>query len=133
MQLILIAHRRRATFEVAYVRALIGDDERALELPGVERIDAKIRGELHRRAYALRDIHEGAVSEDRGVERRVEIVGVRDYRAQILFDQVRMRAYRFGERAEDDAGSGQACLEGGCDRDTVEHGVHRNARKARPL
>ena len=35
MQLVLVAHRRGAAFEVAHVGALVGDDERALELAGV--------------------------------------------------------------------------------------------------
>ena len=37
VQLVLVAHRRRAAFEVADVRAFLGDDQRALELAGVLR------------------------------------------------------------------------------------------------
>src|SRR5208337_288534 len=33
VQLVLIAHWRRAAFEIAHIGALVGDDERALELP----------------------------------------------------------------------------------------------------
>ena len=35
VQLVLVAHRRRAALEVAHVRALVGDDQRPLELAGV--------------------------------------------------------------------------------------------------
>ena len=37
VQLVLVAHRRRAPFEVADRRAFVGDDQRPLELPGVLR------------------------------------------------------------------------------------------------
>ena len=37
VQLVLVAHRRRAALEVAHVRALLGDDQRALELAGLLR------------------------------------------------------------------------------------------------
>jgi hypothetical protein len=35
VQLVLVAHGRRAALEVAHVGALVGDDQRALELAGV--------------------------------------------------------------------------------------------------
>src|SRR5579884_1407955 len=42
MQLILVANRRRATFEVTDVRPAIRDDQGALELAGIALVDAKI-------------------------------------------------------------------------------------------
>ena len=54
VQLVLVAHRRRAAFEVAHVRALVGDDQRPLELAGVLRVDAEVGRQLHRAAHALR-------------------------------------------------------------------------------
>src|SRR5262245_32169532 len=39
VQLVLIALRRGAALEVAYVGALVGDDQRALELAGVALVD----------------------------------------------------------------------------------------------
>ena len=56
VQLVLVAHRRRAPFQVADVRALVGDDQRPLELPRVLRVDAEVGRELHRAANALRDV-----------------------------------------------------------------------------
>ena len=42
VQLVLVAHRRGAAFEVGDVAALVGDDQGALELAGVLGIDAEI-------------------------------------------------------------------------------------------
>jgi hypothetical protein len=44
MELVLIAHRRGAAFQIAHIAAGIGDDQRALELAGTARIDAEIGG-----------------------------------------------------------------------------------------
>ena len=41
MELVLVAHRCRAAFEIGYVGAAIGDDQGALELAGVALIDAE--------------------------------------------------------------------------------------------
>ena len=70
MQLVLVAHRRGAAFEVADVGALVGDDQRALELAGVLLVDAEIGRQLHRAAHARRHVDERAVGEHRRVERR---------------------------------------------------------------
>ena len=74
MQLVLVAHRRGAAFEIAHVGALVGDDQRALELAGVALVDAEIGGQLHRAAHARRHIDERAVGEHRRVERGEEVV-----------------------------------------------------------
>ena len=74
MQLVLVAHRRRAAFEIADVGALVGDDQRALELAGVLLVDAEVGRELHRAAHARRHVDERAVGEHRRIERREEVV-----------------------------------------------------------
>ena len=74
MQLVLVALRRRAAFEIADIGALVGDDQRALELAGVLLVDAEIGRQFHRAAHARRDVDERAVGEDGRVQRRVEIV-----------------------------------------------------------
>ena len=51
MQLVLIAHWRGATLEVAYVRSLVCDDQGTFELSGVLRINAEIGRQLHRAAH----------------------------------------------------------------------------------
>ena len=42
VELVLVAHRRGAAFEVGDVAALVGDDQGALELAGILGIDAEI-------------------------------------------------------------------------------------------
>ena len=69
VQLVFVAHRRRAAFEVADIRAFVRDDQRALELAGVLGVDAEVGRQLHRAAHALRDVDEAAVAEHRRVER----------------------------------------------------------------
>ena len=58
MKLVFIAHRRRAAFHVAYLRAFVGHDERPLELSRSLGIDTEIAGKFHRAAYAFRDVTE---------------------------------------------------------------------------
>ena len=129
VKLILVAHGRGAAFEIAHISALVGDDQGALELAGLLRIDAEIGGQLHRAAHAGRHIDEGAVGKHRRVERRVEIVGDRHDRAEIFLHQLGMRPDRLGHRAEDDARLGQLLLEGGDHRD-ASRTRHRPRRAA---
>ena len=104
VELVLVAHRGGAAFQVADVGPLFGDDEGPLELAGVGGIDAEVGGQLHRAAHALGDVAERAVGEDRGVERGEEVVAVGDDRAEVPADKVRVVLDGFGEGAEDDAG-----------------------------
>ena len=132
VELVLVADRRRATLEVAHVRAFVRDDQRPLELPRVGGVDSKIGRELHRTANALGDVAEGAVGEDRGVERREEVVGVGDDGAEVLLDELGVVLHRLGERAEDDADLGELLAERGRDGNRVEDGVDGDARRASP-
>ena len=127
MQLVLVPHRRRAALEIAHVRAFVGDDERALELPGVPGVDAEIGGQFHRTADAFGDIGERPVTEDRRVERREEVVGVWHDGAEVLPHESGMLLHRLGERTEDDPQLRQLRAERRRDRDAVEHGVDRDA------
>jgi hypothetical protein len=130
VELVLVAHRRGAAFEVGDVAALVGDDERALELAGIGGVDAEIGAELHRAAHALRNVDEGAVGEDRRVEAGEEIVARGHDRAEIFPNQVRKLPDRLGDGAEDDAGALQLGAEGGGDGDAVEHRVDRDLARA---
>ena len=123
VQLVLVAHRRGAAFQVADVGALVGDDQRALELAGVLLVDAEIGRQLHRAAHARRHVDERAVGEHRRIERGEEVVGHRHHRTEIFLHQVGMLADRLRHRHEDHAGLLQLLLEGGGDRDGVEHRV----------
>ena len=127
VQLVLVAHRRRAAFEIADIGALVGDDQRALELAGIAFVDAEIGRQLHRAAHARRHVDERAVGEHRRVERGEEIVADRHHRAEILFHQLGMLVDRLRDRHEEDAGLGELGLEGGGDRNRIEHRIDRDA------
>ena len=62
VQLILVAHRRRAAFEIAHVSAFVGDDQRALELARFRRVDAEVSRQLHRAAHALGHVDERSIA-----------------------------------------------------------------------
>ena len=128
MKLVLVALGRRAAFEIADIGALLGDDQRALELTGVLLVDAEIGRELHRAAHAGRHEDERAVGEDRGIQRRVEIVCRRDHRAQIFPHELGMVLHGLREGTKDHAGLGELGLEGSGDGDGIEDGVHRDTR-----
>src|SRR5690606_2185129 len=63
VQLVFVTHRRGATFQVAYVAAFLRDDEGALELTRVGRVDAKVGRQLHGATHAFRHVHERPVAE----------------------------------------------------------------------
>ncbi len=130
VELVLVAHRRGAAFEVGNVRALVGDDQRALELAGVLGIDAEIGAELHRAAHALGDVDEGAVGEDRAVERGEEVVALRHHLAEPLLHQLRVLADRLADREEDHPGLLELLAEGGRHADAVEHRIDRDLARA---
>ena len=115
---------RGAAFQVADVAALVGDDQRALELAGVLGVDAEIGGQLHRAADARRDVDKGSVRKHGRVQRREEVVRRRHDRAEVLPDQFGMLADRFRDRAEDHAGLRQFILEGRPHADGIEDRVH---------
>ena len=89
-------------------------------------VDAEIGRQLHRAAHARRHVDERAVGEHRRVERGEEIVADRHHRAEIFLHQLGMLAERLRDRHEDHAGLGQLRLEGGGDRDGIEHRVDRD-------
>ena len=127
VELVFVAHRGGATFEIAHEGTFVRDDERALELAGVRGLDAEVGGQLHRAADALGDVAEGTVGEDGGVQGGVEVVRVRHDGAEIFLDEVGVMRDGLGERTEDDALLGQLSLEGRGDRNAVHDGVHGHA------
>ncbi len=130
MKLVLVAHRRRAAFQIADITFFLGDDQRPLELAGLGRVDAEIGRKLHRAAHALRDVAEGTVGKDGGVERRIVIIRIGHDRAHIFLHQLGMIAHGLGNRAEDHAFLLQPVLEGGGDGDTVEHSIDGDVMRA---
>ena len=124
VQLRGIALRRRAAFKVADVGPLVRDDQRAFELAGVLRVDAEVRGQFHRAAYARRHVDERPVRKDGGVQRGIEIVGHRYDGAEVFLHQIGVFPDRLRDRAEDDPGLLQLILEGRAHRHGIEHRVH---------
>ena len=58
VKLVLVAHRGRAAFHIADVRAFVGHNQCPLELARALGVDTEIGGEFHRAAYPLRDVAE---------------------------------------------------------------------------
>ncbi len=130
VQLVFIAHRRRAAFEIGDIAALVGDDQRAFELAGVGSVDAEIGGKLHRAAHAGRDVDKGAIGKHRAVQAGKIIVLHGHDTAQPFLDQVGIFLHRFGNRQEDHAGLEQFGAEGGGHRHAVKHRIHGHAARA---
>ena len=126
MQLVFIAHRRGAAFQIGNVRPSISDDQRAFELPRAFGIDAEIGGKLHRAAHALRDVDKAAIGEDSAIQSSEEIIALRHDGAQIFLHQFGVSLHSLTDRAEDDAIFFQPILEGGGNRNAVEYSIHRD-------
>ncbi len=129
MQLVFVAHRGGAAFQIADISALVGNDQGTLELTGLLGIDAKVSGQLHRAAYSGGDIAERPVAEHSRVERGEVVVGVGHDRAEVLPHQLGVLAHRLRERTENDAELAQFRLECGGYRDAVEYRIHGDARE----
>ena len=127
VELVFIPHRRRAAFEIADVRALVGDDERALKLAGVGGIDAEIGRKLHRAAHAFGDVTKRTVGENGGVQRGKKIIRVGHDHAEIFADEIGMLLHRLAERTENDALFGELLFERGADGNGIKHRVHGHA------
>ena len=129
VQLIFVAHRGGAAFEVTYVAPFFGDDQRTFELARPRLIDSEVRREFHGAANALRNVAKRAVGEDRGVQRGIEIVRVGHHGAHVFLHQFGMLLHGVAERTEDNSQFGQFFLEGRVHRYAVEHDVHGDARQ----
>ena len=133
MQLVLVAHRCRAALEVAHIGIIVGDDERALELSRLRRVDAEIARQLHRATYPLGDIDKRAVAEHRRVESGEEIVGGRHHLAQVFPHQVGIVAHGLADGAENHAQLGETLAIGGAHTHAVDNGIHRHAAQCLAL
>ncbi len=84
VQRVARVHRRRAALDVVHLRALVGDDQRALELPGVLGVDAEVRLQRHLDVHARRHVDEAPARPDTGVQRGELVVARRDHGAEVL-------------------------------------------------
>mmetsp|Transcript_55570 Transcript_55570/g.146297 ORF Transcript_55570/g.146297 Transcript_55570/m.146297 type:complete len:225 (-) Transcript_55570:529-1203(-) len=130
MQLLRVEHGRRAALEVGDVAALVGDEERPLELAGVLVVDAEVRRDLHGALRPLGDVAEGAVAEDCAVQARKVVVRRGHDAAKVLLDELRVLLDGLVDGAEDDAGLQELLLEGRADALAVEDGVHGDVGEA---
>lgn len=133
MKLVFVAHRSGATFEIRDVTTVVADNEGALKLSRVSRVDAEIGGEFHRTANTARNINEGTVGEDGTVERSEIIVAIGNDRAKVFAHEFRIFSHGLTDGAEDDALFLQFLLEGGFDRHGVHHGINGHTRECQTL
>ena len=80
--------RRRAALDVVHVAALVGDDQRPLELAHVLGVDAEVGLQRHLHVHARRHVHERAARPHRAVQRRELVVVGRDDRGEVLAHEV---------------------------------------------
>jgi hypothetical protein len=76
MQLVFIAHRGCASFQIAYISVIVGHYQRALELACAGGVDSEISAKLHGASHPFGDVHERSVGEYGRVQSRVKIVSV---------------------------------------------------------
>ena len=88
--------RRGAAFHVDHLGAFVGDDERALELAEVLRVDAEVSLERVLHLHARRHVDERAAAEDRAVQRAEFVVAGRDDLAEPLPENLRVLLQAFG-------------------------------------
>ncbi len=80
--------RSRAALDVMDLGALVDDDQRPLELPGVLTVDAEVGLQRERDLDALGHVHERAAGPDRAVERGELVVLGRDDGAEVLLEDL---------------------------------------------
>ena len=80
MQLVLVAHRCRTTFQIGHIAPVVAHDESTFELSRIPRVDSEIGGKFHRATHAFGNIDKGAVTKHCGIQRREIVVTIRDYR-----------------------------------------------------
>ena len=95
--------RRGAALDVVHLGALVGDDQRPLELAHVLGVDPEVGLQRDVDLHARRHVDERAARPDRGVERGELVVADRDDRAEVLPEQVLVLAQRGVGVEEEDA------------------------------
>ena len=103
VQRVRAPHRGGAALDVVHVGALVGDDQRPLELAHVLGVDPEVGLQRHLDVHARRDVDERAARPDRGVQRRELVVVGGDDRREVLADEVLVLAQARVHVHEDDA------------------------------
>ena len=102
VQRVALVDRRRAALDVVDVRALVGDDQRPLELAHVLGVDAEVRLQRDVDVHARRHVDERSARPHRGVQRGELVVAGRDDRAEVLLEELGVLAQRRVGVHEDD-------------------------------
>ena len=92
-----------AALDIMHVGARRGNDQGALELTHVLRIDAEVRLQRNFYPYALRDVDEATTTPYSAVQRSELVVRWRNDRAKVLLHEVRVLAQCCIHVSEDDA------------------------------
>ena len=90
-------------FDVVDATALVGDNQRALELPHVLGVDAEVGLDRHLHVHPLGHVDERAARPDRGVKRGELVVCERDHGAEPISDYLRVLTQPTVHVEEDDA------------------------------
>ena len=133
MQLVAAKGRRRAALQVRHRCALLGHDQRALELPRLLGVDAEVGRQIHRAFHALGDEAKRAIGEHCRVERGKVVVAGGNHRSEVLLHQFGVLQHGLRHGAEDDTDLGQLGLVGGSHRHAVKDHVHRHAGQRHAL
>ena len=127
VELVFIAHRGSATFEVTDIASVVADDERAFKLSRVAGVDAEVGGEFHGAAHAFGNIDKTSVGEHGRVESGEEVISRRHDGAEIFPNEFRIFAHGFADGGEDDTFLLQFLFESGLHADGVHDGIDRHA------
>ena len=98
-----LVDRRGAALDVVHVGALVGDDQRPLELAHVLGVDPEVGLQRDLDVHARRHVDERAARPHRGVQRGELVVAGRDDRAEVLAEELRVLAQAGVGVQEDDA------------------------------
>ena len=133
VELVLVALRCGAAFEIRHIAVVVGNNQRALKLAGLCGIDAEIRRQFHWATHALWNIHKRAIAEHRRIKRGIKVVGIRHHRAHVFLHKVGVVFHRLADRAENHAKFGELLAIGGVNAHAVHDGIYRHARQAHLL
>ena len=103
VQRVRLVDRRGAALDVVHVGALVGDDQRPLELAHVLGVDPEVGLQRDVDVHARRHVDERAARPHGGVERGELVVAGRDHRAEVLLEEVLVLAQGGVGVEEDDA------------------------------
>ena len=122
--------RRRATLHVHDLCPLVRDDQGALELTEVLRVDAEVGLKRVLHLHSRRDVDKAAAAEDGGIQRGELVVAARDDLAEPLLEDLRVLLEPLRGSDKDDSLLADCGLDVGIGRLAVELGLHSSEELA---